>query len=676
MNKNFKTIKKILLSTAFICAVFTPHANAEKRIAVVPFDVPESRPDMKQFGVGITDTINIVLSNFEDFVMVDRSQLENVMKEQAVQKSGFIDSEKAVKMGKILGAQVLVLGSIQNDGTNYRITARMTEVETGKIIKAVQVTGTNIFELQDKLASEIIDQQKVVASEGILTRIKNIINATKSVDAYGYYLKGKDDLLKSNLTGYKSAIDYFDKAIETDNSYALALAAKAEAQALLASELELNAKPYKSILDKALENANNALSKQNQLGDAYRALSTIYKIQGNFEQGKKEAEKALSLNPNDADAYYLLWSNSSSNLEDPLIKKAVSINPYIVKKHFAIGYAYFKQSKFQEAIDVYNEVLKINPKFYLGYIAMGYAYDRLENYDKAEESFRQALAINKSMSDAHAGLGFIMFKKGDLKSSFKEYDIAIKANPSYSLAHTGLGYVYFAIGKKDESLVEFKKAIESNPDDFYARNALGYYYYERGELDLAMSEFKTVLGINYNDADARYNIGNIYLYQKKYDDAIIQFKEAIDIHKNWISPKLKLAQTYSEQGKIKEAENLYNQVLTLKPDNFNALNAIGIIYYQQNKLNEAVNVLNKSIQIKNDDAGTYNNLGIVYYALGRFNEAIQQYEKAISLNSNNINAHENLYIVYNKIGNKDMASFYLKKSCMLGSDLLCETLSK
>lgn len=676
MRKNFKSIKKIFLSSAFLLALSISPAMAEKRIAVIPFDVPESRPDMKQFGVGITDTINIVLGNFEDFVMIDRSQLETVMKEQAVQKSGFIDPEKAVNVGKILGAQVLVLGAIQNDGINYRITARMTEVETGKIIKAVQVTGTNIFELQDKLASEIIDQQKVVPSEGIISRIKNIINATQNVDAYSYYLKGKDELLKNNADGYKDAIDYFDKALDTDKSYALALAAKAEAQALLASDYEINSKPYKSLLNKALENANNALIQQNQLGDAYRALSTIYKIQGNFEQGKKEAEKALKLNPNDADAYYLLWANSSSNFEDPLIKKAVSINPYIVKKHFAIGYAYFKQSKFQEAIDIYNEVLKINPKFYLGYIALGYAYDKLENYDKAEEYFRQALSINKSMADAHAGLGFVLFKKGDLKGSLKEYDIALRANPNYGLGHTGLGFVYFALGKKDEALTEFKKAIEINPDDFYVRNALGYYYYERGEFDLAMAEFKTALGINYSDADARYNIGNIHFYQKNYDEAFIQYREAIEINKNWIAPRLKLAQLFSEQGKIKEAENQYIQVLQIKPDNFNALSGLGIIYYQQNKLNDAVNILNKAIQIKPDDAGLYNNLGIVYYGMGKINEAIQEYGKSISINPKNINAYENLYIAYDKIGNQSQAEFYLKKACMLGSDISCESLNK
>lgn len=671
----YKNIKKIILTTSFFLALSITNALAEKRIAVLPFDVPESRPDMKQFGVGITDTINIVLSNFQDFVMIDRSQLQNVLKEQAAQQSGFIDSEKAVKVGKILGAEVLVVGAIQHDGINYRITARMTEVETGKIIKAVQVTGTNIFELQDKLASEIISQQKVVPNEGIISRIKNVINATQNVDAYNYYLKGKDNLLKSNINGYKEAIEFFDKALETDKSYSLALAAKAEAQALLASEYEVNAKPYKSLLEKAIENANTALSQQSYLGDAHRALSTIYKMQGNFEDGKKEAKKALDLNPNDADAYYLLWSNSTSNLEDPLIQKAVSINPFIVKKHFAIGYAYFKQSKYQEAIDVYSEVIKINPKFILAHVALGYAYERLGQYDRAEESFKQAISLNKSVADGHAGLGFILFRKGNLKEAFNEYDKALKANPNYALAHTGLGYVYFALGKKDNAFSSFKTAIEINPDDFYARNALGYYYYDKGDFELALNEFKAALGINYNDVDARYNIGNIYLAQKNYPDAIIQFKEALDIYPKFEQARFKLAQIYNEQGKLKEALLQYTEIIKSNPENYIVLSNIGIIYYKQSKHNEAVKVLQEALKIKYDVPSTHNNLGIVYYAMGKINESIKEYNEAILINPQDINAHENLSIAYNKLGKKSEAQVYLKKACMLGSESSCQSLS-
>lgn len=670
-----KNLGKILLSSSVFLALMTSPAFAEKRIAVLPFDVPESKPEMKQFGVGITDTINIVLSNLNDFVMIDRSQLQNVMKEQAVQQTGFVDTEKAVKVGKILGAEILIIGAIQTDGTTYRITARMTEVETGKIIKAVQVTGTNIFELQDKLAAEIINQQKVVPTEGIVSRMKKILNATSNVDAYQYYLKGKDNFLKYTINGYKEAIEFFDKALETDRSYTLALASKAEAQALLASELELNAKPYKGMLNNALENANLALNQQTDLGDVHRALSTIYKIQGNFEEGRKEAKKALDLNQNDADAYYLLWSNSNSNLDDPIIQKAVSINPFIVKKHFAIGYAYFKQSKYQEAIDIYNEVLKINPKFLLAHVALGYAYEKIGDLENAEETFREAIAINKSIADGHAGLGLILFRKGNLKESFNEYDKAIKANPNYSLAHTGLGYVYYALGKKEDAFKEFKTAIELNPDDFYVRNALGYYYYEKGQFDLALEEFKTALGINYNDVDARYNIGNLYLAEKKYDDAIIQFKEAVSIYPQGIAPRIRLAEIYSEQGKLKESANEYLQILKYKPDNYLALNSLGIIYYKQGKHNEAVKSFTDSLKIRYEDSGTHNNLGITYYAMGKINEAVTEYSEAIKINPQDVNAHENLSIAYNKMGRKTEALSYLKKACMLGSDSSCQSLS-
>ena len=124
-------IKKILSASALFLALFAAPSYAEKRLAVLPFDVPESRPDMKQFGIGITDTINIALSGIHDFIMIDRSQFENILKEQAFQQSGMTDPEKITKLGRLVGAEILIVGSIQTDGLSYRITARLTEVETG-----------------------------------------------------------------------------------------------------------------------------------------------------------------------------------------------------------------------------------------------------------------------------------------------------------------------------------------------------------------------------------------------------------------------------------------------------------------------------------------------------------------------------------------------------------------
>ncbi len=661
----FKKTKYFVLALGLILTLSLP-AFAEKRIAVLPFDVPDSRPDMKQFGVGITDTITIALGNVKEYIMIDRSQLQNILKEQTIQHSGFIDSEKAVKLGKLMGAEVLIIGAIQHEGATYRITARLTEVESGKIIKAVQVTGNSIFDLQDKLAFEIIGQIDCTLTDKLIIKMKKIINATRNVNAYDLYIKGRNEYLLFTQKGYEEAISLFDKALQLDQNYTLALASKAEAQALLSSELEVNGKPYKYLLETAEINANQAIKQNDELGDVHRALSTIYKLQGRFEDGKKEAQEAIEMNPNDADAYYLLWANSQGKLDDPVIQKAITLNPYIIKKHLAIGYAYFKQKKFQEAISVYQELIKVNPDFIMAYVGLGYAYDQIEDFDNAAKAFQDAVSLKDSVADGHAGLGYIYFRKGKIKESIAEFKKAITINPNYSFAHGNLGYVYFETGKKEEAFKEFQTAIQINPDNFYARNGIGYYYYDKGEYEKALDQFWTALGTNYKDTDAHYNIALVYKAKGQINEAITVLKDSVRIDPNYVRAYKKLGEIYTEQGKLEDALLAYNNVLKLKPNDLEVLNNIGLIFYKQGKFNKAIEKYTESLRIEPENVNTHNNLGSAFLSMGKINEAIAEYSEALRLSPDDLNANENMAIAYEKLGKIEQASFYYDKVCRIG----------
>jgi hypothetical protein len=68
------------------------------------------------------------------FTLVERAELEKLLSEQRFQASGAVDNETAVKLGKVVGAGVLLLGNIQKMGGKYNINARLVNAETGEII--------------------------------------------------------------------------------------------------------------------------------------------------------------------------------------------------------------------------------------------------------------------------------------------------------------------------------------------------------------------------------------------------------------------------------------------------------------------------------------------------------------------------------------------------------------
>ncbi|MFN4150595.1 MAG: CsgG/HfaB family protein, partial [Candidatus Sericytochromatia bacterium] len=193
MRKNDVPLWKIIkyFSIFFIFFIFCTFPVQAKTIAVLPFDVLSENKEYKQFGLGTMDTITVALTGINEFTLIDRGRLTNILKEQSFQLSGFSDINESVKAGKLLGAQILVTGSIQSFDNQFRITANFIEVETGKILKATNVTGANIFELQDKIAEQIIELENVKLTTYQRNEVTKITKATDSTKAFEYYTVGR-----------------------------------------------------------------------------------------------------------------------------------------------------------------------------------------------------------------------------------------------------------------------------------------------------------------------------------------------------------------------------------------------------------------------------------------------------------------------------------------------------
>jgi len=68
------------------------------------------------------------------FTVLERGELEKLLGEQRLQASGAVDSDVAVKLGKVLGAKVLLLGNIQKVDGRYQVNGRLVDAETSAVI--------------------------------------------------------------------------------------------------------------------------------------------------------------------------------------------------------------------------------------------------------------------------------------------------------------------------------------------------------------------------------------------------------------------------------------------------------------------------------------------------------------------------------------------------------------
>jgi tetratricopeptide (TPR) repeat protein/TolB-like protein len=711
----WKKANPLVLALIFTFLFFLP-AFAEKKIAVLPFDVPKDRTDMELYGLGTVDTITMALSNITEFTMIDRSKLQAVMKENAFQQSGFADQEKVVKIGKLLGADILVIGIIQIENGKYRMSARLTEVETGKILKVVQVTGTSIFDLQDQLAGEIVAHQNVELTDNRKQQIASVTRATSDITAYDFYIKGRSEFLSFTPEGYQKSLEYLDKSIEADGSYTLALAAKAETLALWTSELEKVGEPYKDKLELAEKYARQALELAPGFSEVHRSMSTVFQIQKKYEEGKKEALKAIELNKNDAEAYVVLWDNiyRSNSMEDPsLIKKALEINPYLVSAHLDLSKIYQSGGEFAEAIAEAKKAIEISPKSITAYILLGNIYLAQIDAENAWNSYSKALELDNRYSSAYAGLGIIYQVRGDYPAGLKMVQKALEIYPENGFANYFMATMYRHQEEYDKALEYLEKTVKSNvfPADF-ANTEYGLIYLGKGDMEKAFYYIRLALRINPDNAYARTNLGVLYEKEKKYDEAAAEFNKVLKVSPDNVYASLYLIKVLYGKNDFDGTLKLVNNLIAKTKDFSFPYLIAGRIYYKQGKYNEAIEVLKPGIKLSNnkelegyyfmladsylklkkyneaieqfkeeikispDNAEAYNSLGVACHLTGKIKEAVEQYRQAIKVKPDYAVAYDNLGISLEVQGNSKEAINMYKKACELGNTSSCDWLKK
>jgi TolB-like protein len=150
-----KRTSAILLCLIVLTVLGSPGgawAKNKSTVAVLDF---ESIGAEEHLGKAVAEIIRTELVGTQDYRVVERAQINRALSEQTLQKSGLIDDESAVQLGKIIGADLIVIGSVVKIGTAYTINSRMIDVKTGEAKLGRNVTG-NDLNLLTSLSQELI----------------------------------------------------------------------------------------------------------------------------------------------------------------------------------------------------------------------------------------------------------------------------------------------------------------------------------------------------------------------------------------------------------------------------------------------------------------------------------------------------------------------------------------
>ena len=191
---------------------------------------------------------------------------------------------------------------------------------------------------------------------------------------------------------------------------------------------------------------------------------------------------------------------------------------------------YKANGQIDASIKDYEKAVTLKPDYAEAYYNLGITLRELGQLDAALNSYEKALAIKHEYPEAHNNLGSVLLDLGSLDSATDHFEWALAFKPNYPEAHNNLGVVERKLEKLDKAIKSFKKAIDIQPNYVQAHSNLGNILQDIGQLDAAMNCYKNALAINPNHTQCYLDIGLIYKEKGQIDDAIKFFEKALTIN--------------------------------------------------------------------------------------------------------------------------------------------------
>jgi adenylate cyclase len=370
-------------------------------IAVLPFDNMSGDSDQDYFSDGITEDIITEISRFRDLFVIARHS-SFALKNQPVD---------IADIGEKLGVQYVVEGSVRKSGNRARITAQLIDVSTGNHIWADRYDREleDIFDVLDEVVRTITTT--LVGRIGHVHRDRAQRKSTSSLDAYDWFVQGRELFYNATSDDNVTACGMFENAISLDPDYAAAYALLAESY--VRDWVTFWNNPPETSQSLAWENAKKAMMLDDTDSRSQTAIGVANLFDGNHEQGRFHLDKALVLNPNDTHALiYMSRHDVLSGNPDLAIERITEArrhNPF-GKYDWSLVPAYYLARRYDEAINVMRGIQDPAP-IQLCWVAATYAQaGEIENAGKIGARLIDAMSSKLTSVGAtmpKSWLGFI-----------------------------------------------------------------------------------------------------------------------------------------------------------------------------------------------------------------------------------------------------------------------------
>ena len=380
-------------------------SSAIRTVAVLPFVNASPEAENEYLSDGITDELIDALAKVQGLRVASRTSVFAL--------KGKAQDVRAI--GALLGASVVLEGTVRKSGDRLRITAQLTSSEDGRLLWSQRYDRTlsDMFAIQDELAHTIVSALRATWFADLDQPLPR--RYTDSVDAYGLYLKGRYSWNKRTQEGVNEAIDYFEQAIAIDSDYALAYTGLADSYALHVDYRNVH---VSNGFERAKTYARKALALDESLAEAHASLAwTLFIYDWDWAGAGREFRRAIELDARYATAHqwYAFLLASRGRLDEALVEAhtAQELDPASVSIRRALGYVYLYARRFDQARYHLTRAIAMNPMAEESYRVLGLTLSLDGQYDEAARALREALGLPGAGTYTRVTLAYAMARGGN-----------------------------------------------------------------------------------------------------------------------------------------------------------------------------------------------------------------------------------------------------------------------
>jgi len=363
-------------------------------IAVLPFENRSDDPGQDYFADGIVEDIITALCRIRWLFVIARNSSFSY-------KNRVVDIKQ---VGRELGVRYVLEGGVRKDTQRVRITAQLVDAASGMHLWADHFDSgiENIFDLQDRVTESVVGAITRQLEQAEIERAKR--KPTNRLDAYDYFLRAMASAHRITQDGTGDALELFAKAIELDNDFAAPYGAAAFCYAVRKICGWTANRAQEMAETTRLARLAAQLGKDDAVALAFGGLALGY-VAGDLEGALALVDRALSLNPNLATAWYASGTVRAFRGGEPDVaiehlRRAMRLSPrdpLMFTMQGVTAFAHFFAGRYEEATSWAEKAFWERPNILATLRVAAASYALAGRPEEARKAVARALELDPEM---------------------------------------------------------------------------------------------------------------------------------------------------------------------------------------------------------------------------------------------------------------------------------------